>query len=75
VVDKPRRADTGPYWDSAVVATSTRKADDPAASDERSTVEIIAPYLESQRNDDATNSLAVVHFRGGPQTEACRAGS
>ena len=67
MVDKPRRADAGPYWDSAVIATSTRKADDPAASDKRSTAEIIAAYLESQLNDDATNSLAVVHFRGGPE--------
>ena len=28
MADKPRRADTGPYWDSAVIATSRRKADD-----------------------------------------------
>jgi HEAT repeat protein len=64
---KPRRADTGPYWASAVIATSKRRADDPRASDTRSTAEIIAAYLNGQRDDDATNSLATVHYRGGPQ--------
>jgi HEAT repeat protein len=65
--NKPRRADTQPYWASAVIATSKRKADDPRASDTRSTAEIIAAYLKGQRDDDATNSLATVHYRGGPQ--------
>lgn len=67
MADKPRRADTSPYWDSAVIATSTRRADDPRASDERSTSEVIGAYLEGQKNDDATHSLATVHYRGGPE--------
>jgi len=65
--NKPRRADTQSFWASAVIATSKRRADDPRASDTRSTAEIIAAYLKSQRDDDATNSLATVHYRGGPE--------
>jgi HEAT repeat protein len=67
MTDKPRRADTEPYWASSVVATGTRRVDDPCASDTRSTAEVIAAYLKSQRDDDATNSLATVHYRGGPE--------
>jgi HEAT repeat protein len=67
MTDKPRRADTGPYWASAVIATNTRRADDPRASDTRSTSEIIAAYINSQPDEDATNSLATVHYRGGPE--------
>ena len=67
MADKPRRADTGPYWDSAVIAESTRRSDDPRASDKRSTSEVIAAYLEGRKNDDATPSLATVHYRGGPE--------
>jgi HEAT repeat protein len=66
MVDKPRRADTGPYWESAVISTSKRRPDDSLASDTRSTAEVIAAYVVGQRNDDATPSLAVVHYRGGP---------
>ena len=65
MTDKPRRADTESYWAESVIATNTRKADDQQASDTRSTAEIIAAYLESQRNNDATHSLATVHYRGG----------
>lgn len=65
MTDEPRRGDTEPYWASAVIATSSRRADDPRASDTRSTAEIIAAYIKSQRDDDATNSLATVHYRGG----------
>jgi HEAT repeat protein len=67
MTDKPRRADTSPYWESAIVATGNRRADDPHASDTRSTSEIIAAYIDGQRNEDATGSLATVHYRGGPE--------
>ncbi len=67
MTDKPRRADNAPYWDASVVATGSRSVDDPCASDTRSTAEIVTAYLRSQRNDDATNSLATVHYRGGPE--------
>jgi HEAT repeat protein len=67
MTDKPRRADKAPYWSSAVIAETARKADDPCASDFRSTAEIIAGYLKGQRDDDASKSIAVVHFRGGPE--------
>jgi hypothetical protein len=65
--DKPRRADIGPYWESAVIGSGKREADVPYASDTRSTAEIIAAYIQCQRNDDATGSLATVHYRGGPE--------
>jgi HEAT repeat protein len=67
MTDKPRRADKEPYWASAIIATSSRRADDQLASDTRSSAEIIATYVNSQRADDATNSLATVHYRGGPE--------
>jgi HEAT repeats len=70
--EKSRRADAEPYWASSIVATGTRRADDPCASDTRSTTEIIAAYIKGQRSDDATNSLATVHYRGG--LEEFRAG-
>jgi len=72
MTDKPRRADTSPYWASAVVATSTRQADDPRASDARSTSEIIAAYLQRSDESGAGDLLATVHYRGGP--EELRAG-
>lgn len=65
--DKPRRADTEPYWASAVLGTGTRKADDPRVLDTRTTAEIVAAYIKGQRDDDATASLAIVHYRGGPE--------
>ena len=72
MTDKPRRADTEPYWVSAVIGTGTREADHPRASDTRSTAEIIAAYIKSQGNNDATESLATIHYRGG--LEEFRAG-
>lgn len=72
MVDNPRRADTLPYWIAAVDATSTRQADDPRASDTRSTSEIIAAYLASSGDPDAGDLLATVHYRGG--SEELRAG-
>lgn len=72
MTDKPRRADTGHYWESAVIGIGTREADDPRAFDMRTTAEIIAAYIVGQRNDDAAASLATVHYRGG--TEEFRAG-
>jgi HEAT repeat protein len=72
MTDKPRRADTSPYWASSVVATSTRQADDPRASDARSTSEIIAAYLQRSDDSGAGDLLATVHYRGGP--EELRAG-
>jgi len=67
VTDKPRCGDAVPYWASAVRATNSRRAEDPCASDTRTTAEIIAAYLDGQRSDDATNSLATLHYRGGPE--------
>jgi HEAT repeat protein len=72
MTDKPRRADTEPYWAPAVIGTGTREANDPRASDTRTTAEIIAAYIKSQGNDDATESLATIHYRGG--LEEFRAG-
>jgi HEAT repeat protein len=69
---KPRRTDTGPYWASAVIGTGTREAGDRRASDTRTTAEIIAAYVKSQGNDDAVESLATIHYRGG--LEEFRAG-
>jgi HEAT repeat protein len=65
VTDKPKRADTEAYWASAVIGEGTRDAGNRRASDHRTTAEIIAAYMECQRNDDATASLSTVHFRGG----------
>ena len=67
MTNKPRRADTEPYWASAVIGTGKREADDSCASDTRPTDKIIAAYIEGQGNDDATASLAIVHYRGGPE--------
>ena len=65
MTDKPRRADTEAYWADGVVATGLRKADHQCASDTRTTAEIIAEYIEGEHRDDATNSLATIHYRGG----------
>ena len=57
---------------SGVIGTGTREADDPRAADTRTTAEIIAAYIKIQGNDDATESLATIHYRGG--LEEFRAG-
>lgn len=65
MAEKPRRADTLPYWGSAVDGTGTRQSDDPRAWDTRSTAEIIGAYLQSDGDAAGGNSLATVHYRGG----------
>jgi hypothetical protein len=50
MADKARRADTGPYWESAVIATSKRRPDDPLASDTRTTAEVIAAYIAARKH-------------------------
>lgn len=72
MTDRSRRADTEQYWASAATAANAREADNPLATDARSTAEIIATYLNCQRKDDAAGSLATVHYRGG--SEEFRAG-
>jgi HEAT repeat protein len=72
MTDKPRRADTGAYWASGVIGTGTRGADDPRTTDTRTTAEIIAAYIKGQGEDDATQSLATIHYRG--DLEEFRAG-
>jgi hypothetical protein len=67
MTDKPRRAETEAYWAAGVTGTGSRKADHHCASDTRTTAQIISAYIESQNNDDATNSLATVHDRGGTE--------
>jgi len=67
MADNPRRADTLPYWTSAVDATSARRADDSRAFDRRSTSEIVAAYLASSGDSDAGDLLATIHYRGGPE--------
>ena len=62
-----RRADTSTYWSSAIVATCTRRPDAPQASDTRSTLEIIAAYLQSSDDSDEADLLAIVQYRGGPE--------
>jgi HEAT repeat protein len=68
-----RRAETLPYWASAVDSASARRVDDPRASETRSTSEIIAAYLARPDDPDAVALLATLHYRGGP--EEFRAGS
>lgn len=67
MTDKPRRAETEAYWAAGVTGAGLRKADHLCASDTRTTAQIIAAYIESQDNDDATNSLLTVHYRGGQE--------
>jgi HEAT repeat protein len=67
MTDKPRRAETEAYWAAGVTGTGFRKADHHRASDTRTTAQIISAYIESQNNDDATNSLLTVHYRGGQE--------
>jgi HEAT repeat protein len=65
MTDKMRRADAETYWASSVIGEGKRDAGDPRAFDTRTTAEIIAAYIEGQRNDDAGPSLSTVHYRGG----------
>jgi HEAT repeats len=67
MTDKPRRAETEAYWAAGVTGTGLRKADHRCASDTRTTAQIISAYIESQNDDDATNSLLTVHYRGGQE--------
>jgi hypothetical protein len=62
MTNKPRRADAPPYWASAVIATSTRHADDPRASDQEQVSRIasrvagamIAPTVVLERDGGGT---------------------
>ena len=67
MTDSSRRAETLHYWTSAVDATGARRADDPRASDTRSTSEIIATHLRSRDNSDAGDSRATVHYAVAPR--------
>src|SRR5438552_3611918 len=71
MTDKPRRAETEAYWTDGIVGTGSRKADHHCASDPRTTAQIISAYITSQYNDDATNSLLTVHYRGGQEEFQC----
>ena len=65
--DNSRRADTAPYWNSAVEVTGPRRSDHRRASDTRSTSELIAAYLRTSDDSEAFDLLTTVQYRGGAE--------
>ena len=65
--DNRRRAETAPYWNSAVEVTSPRRSDHRRASDTRSTSELIAAYLQTPDDSEAADLITTVQYRGGAE--------
>jgi HEAT repeat protein len=70
--DNQRRADTAPYWNSAVEVTGPRRSDHRRASDTRETSELISAYLRASDDSEAADLITTIQYRGG--AEEFRAG-
>jgi len=70
--DNQRRADTAPYWNSAVEVTGPRRSDHRRASDTRNTSELISAYLRTSDDTEAADLITTIQYRGG--AEEFRAG-
>jgi hypothetical protein len=70
--DNQRRADTAPYWNSAVEVTGPRRSDHRSASDTRGTSELISAYLRASDDSEAADLITAIQYRGG--AEEFRAG-
>jgi HEAT repeat protein len=70
--DNQRRADTAPYWNSAVEVTGPRRSDHRTASDTRNTSELISAYLRTSDDTEAADLITTIQYRGG--AEEFRAG-
>ena len=65
--DNRRRAETAPYWDSAVEVTGPRRSDHRRASDTRSTSELISAYLQTSDDSEAADLITTIQYRGGAE--------
>ena len=65
--DNRRRAETAPYWNSAVEVTGPRRSDHRRASDTRSTSELIAAYLQTPDDSEAADLITTIQYRGGAE--------
>lgn len=65
--ENKRRADTAPYWNSAVEVTGPRRSDHRRASDTRSTTELISAYLRTADDSEASDLITTIQYRGGAE--------